>query len=69
MMPKLSGLEVLKSVRKQGRTTPVLLLTAKSQMQDKAEGLGLGADDYLAKPFAAPELLARTSKPRAGSRQ
>ncbi len=59
MMPKLNGLEVLKIIRKTGNKTPVLLLTAKSQVEDIIEGLDLGADDYLPKPFAMGELLAR----------
>lgn len=59
MMPKLSGIEVLKTVRKMGISTPVLLLTAKGEVSDKVEGLNAGADDYLAKPFAMPELIAR----------
>ena len=59
MMPKLSGLEVLKTIRAEGCKTPILLLTAKGEVSDKIEGLDLGADDYLAKPFAMGELLAR----------
>ncbi len=59
MMPKLSGLEVLKKLRKSGNTTPILLLTAKAEIEDRIEGLDLGADDYLPKPFAMGELLAR----------
>ncbi len=59
MMPGMSGLEVLKEMRKRGINTPVLLLTAKSQIEDRIEGLDLGADDYLPKPFNMGELLAR----------
>lgn len=59
MMPKMSGLEVLKTLRQSGCGTPVLLLTAKADVDDKIEGLDTGADDYLAKPFAMGELLAR----------
>ena len=59
MMPKLSGLEVLRQLRAEGNTTPVLLLTAKAEVEDRIEGLDLGADDYLPKPFAMGELLAR----------
>ena len=59
MMPGLTGLEVLKQIRKEGNRTPVLLLTAKSQIEDRIEGLDAGADDYLPKPFAMGELLAR----------
>lgn len=59
MMPKLSGLEVLAELRKSGITAPVLLLTAKSDIEDRITGLDAGADDYLPKPFAMGELLAR----------
>ena len=59
MMPKLSGLEVLRTLRQEGCRTPVLLLTAKSEIEDRIEGLDSGADDYLPKPFAMGELLAR----------
>ena len=59
MMPKLSGLEVLQRLRNAGCRTPVLLLTAKAEVEDRIEGLDLGADDYLPKPFAMGELLAR----------
>ena len=59
MMPKRSGLEVLKTLRAAGNRTPILLLTAKAEVEDRIEGLDLGADDYLAKPFAMGELLAR----------
>lgn len=59
MMPKMSGLEVLESLRKQGIHTPILMLTAKSEIQDRIQGLDMGADDYLSKPFAMGELLAR----------
>ncbi len=59
MMPKKNGIDVLKEIRSQGIDTPVLLLTAKSEISDKVEGLDSGADDYLAKPFAMPELVAR----------
>ncbi len=59
MMPKLSGLEVLRQLREKGVNTPVLLLTARGELEDRIEGLDLGADDYLPKPFAMGELLAR----------
>ena len=59
MMPERSGLEVLRQIRSEGCRTPVLLLTAKSEIEDRIEGLDLGADDYLAKPFHMGELLAR----------
>ena len=59
MMPKMSGLEVLKALREEGSKTPILLLTAKTKVEDKIEGLDLGADDYLSKPFNMGELVAR----------
>lgn len=59
MMPKKNGLEVLRTIRAQKNRVPVLILTAKSQIDDKVEGLDAGADDYLAKPFEMKELLAR----------
>lgn len=59
MMPKLSGLKVLERLRAAGSKTPILLLTAKSEIEDRIAGLDLGADDYLPKPFAMGELLAR----------
>ena len=59
MMPKMSGLEVLRRLRSEGCRTPVLLLTAKAEVEDRIAGLDLGADDYLPKPFAMGELLAR----------
>ena len=59
MMPGLSGFEVLDRLRQAGDKTPVLLLTAKTQIEDRMQGLDLGADDYLPKPFAMGELLAR----------
>lgn len=59
MMPKMDGLTVLRRIRGAGMTLPVLMLTAKSEIDDRVEGLDSGADDYLTKPFAAKELLAR----------
>ncbi len=59
MMPGLSGIEVLERLRKSGDKTPVLLLTAKAEIEDRVEGLDAGADDYLPKPFSMKELLAR----------
>jgi DNA-binding response OmpR family regulator len=59
MMPKMDGISVLKKVREQGNDVPVLILTAKSDIDDRVFGLDSGADDYLSKPFAAKELLAR----------
>lgn len=59
MMPGMDGLEVLKRARKAGVTTPALFLTAKSEVEDRVAGLDAGADDYLPKPFAASEFLAR----------
>lgn len=59
MMPKKDGLEALKELRAKGIEIPILLLTAKTQITDRVEGLDSGADDYLPKPFAVDELLAR----------
>ena len=59
MMPALDGLEVCKALRARGRSTPILMLTAKSTELDRVLGLELGADDYLTKPFSLAELLAR----------
>ncbi len=59
MMPKVDGITVLKELRSRNIITPVLLLTAKAEVDDRVEGLDAGADDYLPKPFAMKELLAR----------
>lgn len=59
MMPKMDGLTVLRRIRSAGKTLPVLLLTAKGEIGDRVAGLDSGADDYLTKPFASEELLAR----------
>lgn len=59
MMPGMSGLEILEQLRREGCRIPILLLSAKSEVEDRIAGLDLGADDYLAKPFAMGELLAR----------
>lgn len=59
MMPGRDGLSVLKGLRKLGNATPVILLTARNELDDRIEGLNLGADDYLAKPFFVEELIAR----------
>jgi two-component system OmpR family response regulator len=59
MLPQMDGIEVLNSFRKQGITTPTLILSAKNKVDDKVKGLRAGADDYLTKPFAFEELLAR----------
>jgi DNA-binding response OmpR family regulator len=67
-LPDLDGLEVLESLRKRGATVPVLVLSARGRVNDRVKGLDLGADDYLAKPFAFEELLARIRanlRPRA----
>jgi two-component system response regulator PhoP len=58
-LPKLSGLDLVKALRAEGRKYPILILTARSSWQDKVEGLKHGADDYLVKPFHVEELLAR----------
>jgi DNA-binding response OmpR family regulator len=59
MLPRRDGLEILTTLRKRGLQTPVLILTAKDTVDDRVQGLDSGADDYLVKPFAVPELLAR----------
>ncbi|WP_108849467.1 response regulator transcription factor [Clostridium drakei] len=59
MMPKMNGLETLENLRKKGIHTPILMLTAKAEIEDRIVGLDAGADDYLSKPFAMGELLAR----------
>lgn len=59
LMPVMSGYEVVKMMRDRGMTTPVLFLTALDSIEDRVKGLDTGADDYLVKPFAFPELLAR----------
>ena len=59
MLPKMDGLEVCRQLRRQGHKTPILLLTARDAVEDRVQGLDSGADDYLVKPFAMSELLAR----------
>lgn len=59
MLPRMNGFEVLREIRKQELSTPVLLLTARDSVADKVEGLDIGADDYMTKPFSSEELLAR----------
>ncbi|MBC8228341.1 response regulator transcription factor [bacterium] len=59
MLPKKDGMEVLKDLRAQGLSIPILILTAKDTLEDKVQGLDSGADDYITKPFAFAELLAR----------
>jgi DNA-binding response OmpR family regulator len=59
MLPRRDGLDVLRALRAEKHTVPVLLLTARATVQDRVEGLDLGADDYLTKPFAVAELVAR----------
>lgn len=66
MMPKMDGMEVLRRLRQEGNSIPVLMLTAKGEVEDKVLGLDSGANDYLTKPFATAELLARL---RAMTRQ
>ena len=71
MMPKRSGLEVVEQLRRQGNQTPVLFLTARDSIDDRVTGLDAGADDYLVKPFAFDELLARLrvmTRKRSGER-
>lgn len=59
MLPSMDGLDIVKEVRRSGDSMPILILTARTSTQDKVDGLDAGADDYLTKPFEAPELLAR----------
>jgi DNA-binding response OmpR family regulator len=59
MMPRMSGYELCQKVRSEGITTPILMLTARSEEADRVRGLDIGADDYVTKPFSVPELLAR----------
>jgi DNA-binding response OmpR family regulator len=59
MLPKIPGLQLLKDWRKQGMNAPVLILTARGDIEDRVQGLNLGADDYMIKPFQMDELLAR----------
>lgn len=59
MMPQMSGIEVLQKLRSAGCRTPILLLSAKAEIEDRIQGLNMGADDYLPKPFAMGELIAR----------
>jgi two-component system, OmpR family, response regulator len=59
LLPGMDGVEICKKLRKENKHTPILLLTARGQIEDKVEGLNAGADDYMAKPFAFEELLAR----------
>ena len=65
MMPKMDGITVLTKIRAQGNMTPVLILTAKSEIDDCVLGLDSGADDYLCKPFSTKELLARIRADRS----
>ena len=59
LMPGVDGLEVARTIRRSGNRLPILMLTARTQVEDRVEGLDAGADDYLTKPFALEELLAR----------
>jgi DNA-binding response OmpR family regulator len=74
MLPGRDGLEILSTLRRRGNTMPVLILTSRDTVEDRVRGLDMGADDYLVKPFAFPELLARIrlvarrGKPEAGNR-
>ncbi len=69
MMPGMDGIEVLKCTRAAGKRLPIIMLTAKSEVSDKVEGLDAGANDYLTKPFAAKELLARIRAMTRAGRQ
>ncbi len=62
MLPKLDGWDIIYDIRKSGKTMPILFLSARDQIEDRVKGLDLGADDYLVKPFAFAELLARIIK-------
>ena len=66
MLPKRNGFDVCRSLRAQGRSTPVIMLTAREEETDKVLGLELGADDYITKPFSMRELLARGCVPGRG---
>src|ERR1700689_1921491 len=66
MLPRMNGLEVLQALRSEGRTMPIIILSARTGEMDKVTGLELGAEDYVAKPFSLAELLARV---RAGLRR
>jgi two-component system copper resistance phosphate regulon response regulator CusR len=59
MLPKVSGLDILRELRERGSTTPVIILTAKDGVEDRVKGLDMGADDYLVKPFFLGELMSR----------
>ncbi len=59
MLPRMNGYEICKQLRSEGRTTPILILTARGEEVERIRGLDLGADDYVTKPFSVPELLAR----------
>ncbi len=59
MLPNLDGMSICRRLRTQGKSTPIIILTAKDAIEDRVTGLDMGADDYLTKPFAFPELLAR----------
>ena len=59
MLPKMNGYELCRQLRSEGRTTPILMLTARNEETERVRGLDLGADDYVTKPFSVPELLAR----------
>lgn len=69
MLPKLSGFDIVKTMRSQGIYTPTIMLTAKSQVKDKIMGLNMGADDYVTKPFDAGELLARINARLRGNKE
>lgn len=69
MLPKLNGFDIVKNIRSQGIYTPVIMLTAKSQVNDKITGLNMGADDYITKPFDAGELLARINARLRGNKE
>lgn len=69
MLPILNGFDVVKRIREKGITIPIIMLTAKSQVEDKITGLNIGADDYITKPFDAGELLARVNARLRGNKE
>ena len=69
MLPKKNGFDIIRDLRKKGVATPVLMLTARGQLNEKVIGLKLGADDYLTKPFEMLELLARIESLPGGRRR
>ncbi len=69
MMPKMNGVELVETLRREGDQTPVLFLSALGEVNDRVEGLQAGGDDYLVKPYAFAELIARVEAPGAPARR